>query len=423
MAKLTAEQRIERVHVTLMRHKKFCLFSGLFMVGKITVDDKTPTARTDGLNVQYGREFIDRLTDKQLGFLILHENMHKAYRHLTTWEKLYKKNRSLANAACDYVINLQIQDYDPDEEVTSMPTDEDGELMGLLDERFRGMDAHQVFTILEKENPHKSGSGSSDINGNPGGPGSTGTTGDDTDNTASSGNVPKGFDEHDWEQANEMDEKEAEQTAKEIDNALRQGAMLAAKMNGGISREIQELLTAKIDWREALRDFVKQVARGRDDSSWRRFSKRMLGAGVFMPQTISQKLNCIALGVDTSGSIDQEAIAEFLSEVKSICDEVMPNKVELMYWDSRVAGHETYEDGAVQMLTDSTKPRGGGGTNPNCVVKFLTEKQIQPDCVVMLTDGCFYDGEGDWDEVPAPLMWCIKDNKLFTHKYGKAVHI
>jgi hypothetical protein len=38
--KLTAEQRIERTHVTLMRHKDFCLFSGMFMIGKVEVADK-----------------------------------------------------------------------------------------------------------------------------------------------------------------------------------------------------------------------------------------------------------------------------------------------------------------------------------------------------------------------------------------------
>ena len=92
MAKLTAEQRIEKVHVKLMRHKSFCLFSGLFMVGKVVVDDETPTAKTNGVNVTYGRGFVDSLNDKQLAFLILHENMHKAYRHLVVWEKLYKKN-------------------------------------------------------------------------------------------------------------------------------------------------------------------------------------------------------------------------------------------------------------------------------------------------------------------------------------------
>ena len=406
MAKLTAEQRIEKVHVALMRHKKFCLFSGLFMVGKVTVDDAMPTAATDGINVIYGRAFVDRLDDKQLGFLILHEAMHKAYRHLTTWEKLYKKDKALANAACDYVINLQIQDHDPNQEVVTMPTDEEGKIMGLIDEKYRGMDAHQVFLLLEKEKEGRDGSGGSY---NP-------------DKSAEHG-IVQGFDEHLWEEAGQMDAKEAEGIAKEIDNALRQGALLAGKMNGKVSRDIQELLNPKIDWREVLRDFVKQIAKGHDDSSWRRFNKRLLGSDIYMPTAISQRLQCIAVAVDTSGSIDREALAEFLSEIKSICEEVTPQKVELMYWDTHVAGHETYEDGAVQTLTDSTKPRGGGGTNPSCVVKFMGDKQINPDCVVVITDGCFYDGEGDWSTVNAPLLWCIKDNKQFTHKYGKAVHL
>ena len=225
MAKLTAEQRIEKAHVALMRHKKFCLFSGLFMVGKVTVEDLMPTAATDGVNVFYGRAFVDRLDDKQLGFLIIHEAMHKAYRHLTTWEKLFKKNASLANAACDYVINLQIKDYDPDEEIVRMPTDEEDNVMGLIDEKYRGMDAHQIFLILEKEEKDKGGSGGSHKS-------------EPSDNPSPSRNVPQGFDEHLWEEAGQMDEKEAEGIAKEIDNALRQGALLAGKMNGGVSREI-----------------------------------------------------------------------------------------------------------------------------------------------------------------------------------------
>jgi predicted metal-dependent peptidase len=121
MSKLSAEQRIERTHVQLMKHRNFCLFSGLFMVGRVMVDDATPTAKTNGLDVTYGRKFVDSLTDKALAFLVLHENMHKAYRHLVVWQSLHKKDPQLANAACDYVINLQIRDYDPEGYDTEMP--------------------------------------------------------------------------------------------------------------------------------------------------------------------------------------------------------------------------------------------------------------------------------------------------------------
>lgn len=395
MTKLTAEQRIERAHVALMRNSKFCLFSGLFMVGKVIVSDDIPTAKTDGVNVEYGRAFVDRLDDKQLGFLILHEAMHKAYRHLTTWEHLFRKNPTLANMACDYVINLQIRDYDPDEQFVRMPTTEQGDVMGCIEERFRGMDAAQVFAILEKEMEN---------------------------NPAPNGNV-QGFDEHDWDSADEMSEEEATAVAKEIDNALRQGALLAGKMNGKVSREIQDLLTPKVDWKEVMRDFIKQIARGHDDSSWRRFNRRLIGQDIYLPVSIARRLDCLAIGADTSGSIDREVLAQFLGEIKSICEEVTPRKVDLIYWDSNVAGHETYEDGAVEHLTNSTKPRGGGGTEPDCVPKFMQEKHITPDCVVMLTDGYFYDGEGDWSKVSAPLLWVVKNNREFKPKHGVAVHI
>ena len=78
MAKLSAEQRIERTHVQLMRDPNFCLFSGVFMVGKVTVSDREMTASTNGRDVTYGRKFVDSLNDKQLAFLVIHEAMHKA---------------------------------------------------------------------------------------------------------------------------------------------------------------------------------------------------------------------------------------------------------------------------------------------------------------------------------------------------------
>ena len=106
--KLTAEQRIERAHVRLMQSPDFCLFSGVFMIGKVSVSDTCKTAKTNGRDVIYGRAFVDMLNDKQLAFLVVHEAMHKAYRHLTVWSHL--KDKRVANHAMDYVINLQIKD-------------------------------------------------------------------------------------------------------------------------------------------------------------------------------------------------------------------------------------------------------------------------------------------------------------------------
>ena len=156
--KLTAEQRIERTHVRLMQSPDFCLFSGVFMVGKVSVSDTCKTARTNGRDVKYGREFVDSLNDKELAFLVIHEAMHKAYRHLTVWKHL--KEKRIANYAMDYVINLQISDTDPFEREVAMPRDKNtGALVGLRDEKYRGMDTHQIYEKLMEEADEGGGSG------------------------------------------------------------------------------------------------------------------------------------------------------------------------------------------------------------------------------------------------------------------------
>ena len=417
--KLTAEQRLERCHVQLMQHKDFCLFSGVFMVGKVTVCERTKTASTNGRDVVYGRAFVDSLNDKELAFLVVHEAMHKAYRHMSVWRNLAKENAQLANMAMDYVINLEIRDTDLSQTIVAMPRDADGDLMGCLDERFRGMDTKQVYDILKEE--CKGGKNGDGGKGGGDGQDKNGHGGGHSDNGSGSRGE---LDEHDWGGAGELSGDEKEELDREIDSALREGSILAGKMKGNVSRGIFELLHPKVDWKEAMRDFIKIAIRGGDESTWRRPNRRMLANNLIMPNTESRKAKTIAVGVDTSGSIGGELLSMFMSEFNAICEEVMPECVELLYWDSYVAKHETYRDAEVANAVKSTKPAGGGGTEPECVPKYLIEKRIEPQCVVMLTDGYFYGGnDGNWAGMGAPVLWCVKGNTEFVPTVGKCVHI
>lgn len=402
---LTAEQRIERAHSQLMRHKDFCLFSGVFMVGKVTVSDKCPTAMTNGRDVTYGREFVGMLDDKQLAFVVVHEAMHKAYRHLTVWNHIPNVNQKLLNIAMDFVINLQIVDSDKSQSIVAMPRDKDGKLIGCLDEKYRGMDTRQVYELLKKE--QQEGGGQGDKRGKGG-----------------SGNADaENFDEHDWEGAEEMSQEEIDELANEIDHALREGSILAGKMNGNVMRGINEILHPKVDWKEALREFVKSNVRGGDQSSWRRPNRRYLGIDIIMPTSITQKAERFSIGVDTSGSIGGAILGRFLGEGKSICDEVSPEIVDILYWDTHVAKHEMYSGAEVQNFADSTKPAGGGGTTPECVPAFMLENDIKPQALIMLTDGYFYGSPSvdKWAELGVPVLWCVVGNKEFTPMYGQSV--
>lgn len=392
------ERRLRKVKIGLMRNPKFALWSGVMMVGKTHVSETHPTACTDGRNEIYGREFIRSLDDKELGFVILHENLHKAFRHMYTWRKLREIDARLTNYACDYVINLMLVKMDKEKAVISMPH-KDGKMMGLYDTRFEGMHTKQVFDILLKEKRE-------------GGNGGDGGDGEE------------GFDEHDWDGADKLSPEDREILDREIDRALRQGQINDRKLNGngagGMSRELGDLLQPKVDWREVLREFIKSICNNKDASSWRRVNRRFLSSDVYMPSLMGERVGRIVIGVDTSGSIGVRELNKFLSEVHSIATDVTPEKVDLIYWDSEVAAHEEYEGGSLSNIVSSTKPKGGGGTDPTCVITYLKDKAIKPECIIMLTDGCVGDWGSEWN---APILWVVVGNSECYAPVGKTIHV
>jgi predicted metal-dependent peptidase len=312
---------------------------------------------------------------------------------------------------------LQIKDYDPHGQITEMPTDEDGNIMGCLDEKYRGMDAHQVFNELVKKYGKGAGKVKVIIVGN--GP----DEGEQSDSDVEM--LPENFDDHDWEGAQEATPEEKEAQGKEIESALRQGSILVGKMGGNVSRSISEMLVPKIDWKEALREFVKSATQGKDKSTWRRLHKRYIASDLIMPSSYSESVGNIVIGIDTSGSIGSEELNQFLSEVKSICEEVSPEAIDLLYWDTRVASRETYMNNQLASLTEDTKPAGGGGTDPTCLPKFMKKHDIKGECLLILTDGYVgHQNPSDYASLGSmPVLWCVKGNTNFNAPVGKTVHV
>jgi predicted metal-dependent peptidase len=389
------ERRLSKVKIAIMRNPKFALWSGLMTVGKTSVVDDIPSACTNGRDELYGREFIKKLDDRELAFVVLHETLHKAYRHMTTWKKLHDENHHLANLACDYVINLQLVDMDKDESLLAMPKQPDGKPLGAIDERFRGLNTKQIFDILKEEEEESGGGGGGE-----------------------------GFDEHDWEGAKALTDEEKKDLERDIDSAIRQGLIaeqkIAGKGGGRMGRDLAELLEPKVDWRDVLREFVKATCNAKDTSSWRRVNRRYLSGDVYMPSLIGERVGHLVLGIDTSGSVGNKELAEFLSEVQSIAKDVHPDKVDLIYWDGEVAGHEEYSSSQVDSIITSTKPAGGGGTDPTCVMRYLKEKAIKPEAIIMLTDGYIGEWGNEWD---APILWTIVGGNKEFAPVGKTIHV
>jgi len=309
---LTANQRIEKAVNKII--DKATALASVMMVGERTIVEGLPTACTNGRDEKYGSEFIEGINDSELRFTILHETFHKLYKHLITWRNLYEEDPDLANQACDYVINLKIKD-----EFGSVMMDDGKPFITLfdwvlIDERFRGMSAQEVFNILKKESTEPQGDGG---NGDD-------KQGEDDGQGGGNGKPQRGgkqgrpMDTHDWDGANEISQEEAKELEREIDEAIRQGALVAGKLGSGGLRDINEILQPKVDWRDVLRDFICATCSGKDYSTWRRPNRRFISAGIYMPSSISEQVEELVVAIDTSGSIGGRELANFLGEVKGI---------------------------------------------------------------------------------------------------------
>jgi predicted metal-dependent peptidase len=91
-----------------------------------------------------------------------------------------------------------------------------------------------------------------------------------------------------------------------------------------------------------------------------------------------------------------------------------------MYWDTEICAHEKYERGDYEAIMSSTKPAGGGGTSAECIPKYIEQHKLNPECVIVLTDG--YLGS-DWGTWTVPVLWCIIDNATRTAPNGTTVHV
>jgi len=400
--KLTAEQRLQKAAIDIMACPKYMALSGVLLIGKRSIVEadhpRIQTAATNGKDEFYNRAFVNSLRDAELRFLVLHEIYHKLYRHLTTWRWMYDADARLANMACDYVINVQLVDDNKTGKFATMT----GPLtMGCYDEKYRDWDSARVFRDLQQEQQQGGGQGQGQGQGEAGEAGS-------------------GFDDHMWDEAEAMSAEEQQALARDIDEAVRQGAMAAGKMGTGGDRDFGDLLQPQQDWREVLREFVQTTCTGSDYSTWRRPNRRYLSAGMYMPSGISEQIGEIVIAPDMSGSIGAREIQRMLSEVQGIAETVRPEAVRLLYWDTKICADERYEGAEIDNMIQSTKPAGGGGTMVECVPDHMRAERINAQCAVVFTDGYLGGGWGDW---PCPVLWVIVDNKNCNPPFGTTVHV
>jgi predicted metal-dependent peptidase len=385
-----AEMQIKRANIALARSNTTRMFAPFIVSGKWRIEEdatKCPTAYTDGENCVYGADFINGLPDAQVRFLVMHEKGHEFLMHLIRRTPEMKANHQLFNAAADYVVNSMIVEFN-DPTLCEMPPS------ALYDRKYRNWSVLQVFNDL-KDDQKKGGSKGQG----------------------------KPLDEHGTGKVDGQSGEQIKAKAKDTNETLRQGAMMAGLGSNAVPQAVQDALAPEIDWKAEMQNFLVEVANGKDEHTWRKFDKRRFSFGVMAPGTESEVLNEIVVGIDSSGSTTGKVLAEFAAALKDFCMQCKPLRLRVLWWDTKVHSEQVFCEDDFEKIDKMLRPIGGGGTRAGCVSQYILDKGSNhtADAILMLTDGyCEHDIQ--WN-LTTPTMWLVTQNKDFNAPCGRIVKI
>ena len=190
------------------------------------------------------------------------------------------------------------------------------------------------------------------------------------------------------------------------DEAMHQALSLAkaqGKAPGAIEETVRGAHAGTLDWRSLLRRFMTDAAKS--DYSWSVPNRRFIDTGLYLPSIRSEGMDAIAVIVDTSGSVDTEALTAFWSEVRGAATEIRPERVVVLQVDAQVQDAAEY---APDDLPDEIVVRGRGGTDFRPGFQWLDEHDVRPAVCLYFTDmECNRYPE---TEPPFPVMFCNWSN-------------
>jgi predicted metal-dependent peptidase len=345
---------------------------------------------TDVRALYYNPDYIRNLSLDQTQFVLAHEALHCALSHFARRQHRVKHRWDIA---CDLAINpLLIRDgLKPPPGV-------------LLRSGFEGMMAEEIYPYIEddmedethddhfydQENRSK---GSSD--------GQSPERDEDqaggSDAAGGEGESPAGADG-----PRPLSETEQEQLAVQWRQRLAgaaQQAMQAGKLGATMARLVEHLLQPQLPWRMLLARYMTAVAR--DDYSYQRPSRREGDA--ILPTLKSTQVDVVVV-LDTSGSINDTEMREFVSEIDAIKGQ-MRARLTLHACDARLCEHGpwVFEPWEEFRMPDNVYGRGGTRFTP--AFEWLQQEARKPDLLVYFTDA---EGEFPGTEPDYPVLWLVK---------------
>ena len=358
----------------------------------VNADEWCATAATDGRNFYYNTRFIKMLKPKEVEFLFGHEVLHCVYDH---FGRRGDRNPQLWNIADDFCVNADLKKHHVGEFSTSVPC--------LYDHKYDGMSAEEVYDILYEK------ADKIDINDLLNRMIDDHMDGDDEQDGGGDGN-------EEGKGRPKLSKEERQQIKDEIKEAMLAAASAsdAGNIPAGVKRLIQDLTEPKMNWRELLRMQLESTIKS--DFTWMRASRKGWHMDAVMPGMKVDPMIDIAIAIDASGSIDENMLKDFLGEVQGIMDSFPAYRIHVVTFDTDCYNPAQYDSDNLDDICDY-EVAGGGGTDFDCIFKYLKDNEIEPKRLVVFTDGYPF---GSWgDENYADTVWILHGTTSIEPPWGQ----
>lgn len=330
-----------------------------------------PTASTNGISLTWNPDFFLSLDAETRITVLAHELWHVARLHSL---RRGERNPLIWNYAADFEINNDLK--------------RDGYYMDgfpyLIDARFIGMSAEEIYDILIKEEYENLEKFMSDL----------------------------------------KDMDPAQQHT--VINTVMQSQMTANMGGWGNTMEGQKLesllqgfLAPKLPWKTILYNWFNDMAEM--DWSLRVPNRRYLAHDMYLPSLCEEsegRLQEVWYFLDVSGSVSDPQVLRFNSEIKFIKEEFKPKKLKLLLFDDLINAEYDYGE---EDPFDKIVVVGRGGTDLRPVRERIIEGK--PTAVVIFSDLLVHPMEPLPSDMNTPIIWVAINNTSVKVNTGKLIHI
>ena len=343
-------QKISQAKAKLL--VEYPLFGTIASKLKLIQNDDIQAFKSDGTSLEYNSDFFSEINLDEMQFVFANGAMHASLSHESR-----KNARSgwLWQLSTDYAVNDMLV-----ENGMQRP------YQAHYSKRFSGLYAEEIYAELKDD-----------------------ILRDELEYEADDVSYVQN---QEASQEQELLQNQEEQLFEEFAHSVVDAENKSGELPASIGRFFKIESNAKIDWRDELRVALERFHK--DDYAQMPPNKKFLHLGLYLPSSVSQRFKLV-VAVDSSGSVDDEWLGEFLSELNFLMNTVPSYEINLIVCDDKIRSHKVFYSGDILEVS----VEGGGATDFRPVFEFI-ENELEDTKLLLYfsdLDGTFPKNEPSYD--------------------------